>query len=426
MKKHPLEVLFSIILNSDLANGLKVYSNIEQEWIIDSFHKHIYQSIGELLSENNAPDLIQVMNKFRDHGWFNQNTMLKLSDLISQQSIFDSVVGINSIYNELRLDHATRKAIALKNQLEIMIQSENLTLDKYNNLLKESELHFQIKKDFSNTELVDQIFVDHDNAMSGKLAGTELGYFSLQGSILLEPVDLMVIGARPAMGKTAFAVSTAVQKAKQGEHVLLFALEMTSKQVMRRIVANITEIDSNRIKYGRCSDAELLRIVATKESELLQRIHIIEGSKKVSDIAALVAEYKVKFGITVFIVDYLQKILPTKTRSRYEAVSEISNSVKLISQNMHIPCIAFAQLSRSTVDRGGDMRPRLSDLKESGEIEQDASIVAFLHRPEYYGHNENESGESTTGMAEFIIAKNREGETGIFNMNVDLKTSKFQ
>ena len=127
--------------------------------------------------------------------------------------------------------------------------------------------------------------------------------------------------------------------------------------------------------------------------------------------------------VDLFVVDYLQKIQPKNTRSRYEQVTEISNGLKLISQNMKIPCVAFAQLSRDSSKMG--KRPSLPDLKESGEIEQDASIVAFLHRPEYFGEHETINGNDATGKCEFIIAKNREGEIGIHEFNVNLPISKF-
>jgi replicative DNA helicase len=127
--------------------------------------------------------------------------------------------------------------------------------------------------------------------------------------------------------------------------------------------------------------------------------------------------------VDAVILDYLQKIQPKTTRSRYEAVTEISNGLKLICQNMKIPVIALAQLSRDSAKIG--KRPSLPDLKESGEIEQDASIVAFLHRPEYYGETETYNGNDARDVCEFIIAKNREGQLDLIEFRIDLKTSKF-
>ena len=125
----------------------------------------------------------------------------------------------------------------------------------------------------------------------------------------------------------------------------------------------------------------------------------------------------------IVIIDYLKKILPKSKGSRYEQVTEVSNGVKRISQNMKIPCVALAQLSRDSAKIG--KLPTLTDLKESGEIEQDASIVAFLHRPEYYGEDITSNGNRAENIAEILVAKNREGSVGKFEMGINLSLSKF-
>ena len=127
--------------------------------------------------------------------------------------------------------------------------------------------------------------------------------------------------------------------------------------------------------------------------------------------------------IELIVIDYLQKILPEKNDNRYQEVTKISNNVKRLVMSQRIPCIALAQLNRDSARSG--KRPSLPDLKESGEIEQDASIVAFLHRPEYYGETMDENGNSMEGIGEFITAKNRDGQIGIVEMQVDLPTSRW-
>jgi replicative DNA helicase len=209
----------------------------------------------------------------------------------------------------------------------------------------------------------------------------------------------------------------------QGKKIAFFALEMTKKQMIRRILANISGIDSNKIKFGNCNQQEMNRIYQVQEMDVWKNIFIFEGSHSINDIASEMNRLKREHQIDLFFVDYIQKIQPKSSRSRYEVVSEISNGLKLICQNLQIPCLALAQLSRDSSKTG--KRPSLPDLKESGEIEQDASIVAFLHRPEYFGESETYNGNDSTNVCELIIAKNREGEIGIFEMIVDLKTSKF-
>ena len=157
----------------------------------------------------------------------------------------------------------------------------------------------------------------------------------------------------------------------------------------------------------------------------MKNIIFVDGTQSISDIANHLNEIQRENPVDLFVVDYLQKIQPKSNRSKYESVSEISTGLKLICQNMKIPCVAFAQLNRASVQRGGDHRPVLNDLKDSGEIEQDASIVGFLHRPEYYGTTEMFDGSDSTGKCELIIAKNRESEIGIHQLNVNLSISKF-
>jgi replicative DNA helicase len=270
---------------------------------------------------------------------------------------------------------------------------------------------------------VKKILDAHSRAKNGILAGIEIGYDALKGVVLLEPIDVMIVGARPAMGKTAFAVNTVVRLANEGKNVVLFALEMSREQMLRRILANITDIDSMKIKYGYCSDTELYKIINVEKGSILDRIHLIDGSQTIGSIVAILNNLQRTHKIDLVVIDYLQKIQPTNARSRYENVSDMSNGVKLIAQNMKIPVIALAQLSRDSSKLA--KRPSLPDIRESGEIEQDASIVAFLHRPEYYGDNFTYSGLDSKNMCEFIVAKNREGELGIYEMEVNLKTSKY-
>jgi len=199
---------------------------------------------------------------------------------------------------------------------------------------------------------------------------------------------------------------------------------MSKNQIMRRLIAYITDIDSNKIKYGTCDVKQLAMIRAVKKHQGLKNIFIHAGSHTSDDIIRKSTEHKHNDGIQLIIVDYLQKITGTrKNQSPYELVSANSNDMKFMSANLKIPNISLAQLTRESSKVGG--RPKLSDLKQSGDIEQDASIVVFLHRPEYYGIKLTENDESTEGMGELIIAKNREGVLGIVKFNVDLTTSKW-
>ena len=193
---------------------------------------------------------------------------------------------------------------------------------------------------------------------------------------------------------------------------------------MRRFLAHQSRVNSNAIKYGEMTQQEMARVMDVWSDRMEKNLHIIEGGQTSGDIAAEIARRKADGGIDVVIVDYLQKIRPSNSKqSMYETVTYASNDLKAISQNMKVPVMALAQLSRDSAKVG--KRPSLPDLRQSGEIEQDASIVGFIHRPEYYGEDSMESGGSSHGMAEIIIAKNREGDCGIYEMSIDLGTSRF-
>jgi replicative DNA helicase len=326
---------------------------------------------------------------------------------------------------DLEAKRIYKEAVSLNNRLANFLDSDNFTIEGYNKLIAEAkDLAIDLdKKEPSNVETIFNIIDKHSKAKRGEITGLALGYAQLNGVVLLEPCDVMLVGGRPAMGKTAYGVSTAVRLALSGKKVLYFSLEMSKEQILRRVISNITGIDSNKIKYGLCSDREINTIYSAQALAELNNLIVIEGSKTINEISTLVSKYKSEVGIDVYIIDYIQKIQATTNRGRYEAVTEISNGVKLITMGSAVPCIALAQLSRDSSRTG--KRPSLPDLKESGELEQDASIVAFIHRPEYYGETETYNGLPSTNACEFIIGKNREGEIGIYDFNVNLSTSKF-
>ena len=234
--------------------------------------------------------------------------------------------------------------------------------------------------------------------------------------------DLIIIAARPAMGKTAFVVSMAKYMAvDHGIPVALFNLEMSAVQLVKRFLSNVCEIDGQKIKSGRLSEEEWGRLnnrIGTLESAPLfindtPSLSVFELRTKAR---RLVREHQVK----IIIIDYLQLMNASGMSfgNREQEVSTISRSLKMLAKELNIPIIALSQLNRGVENRlqGGDAnskRPQLSDLRESGAIEQDADIVCFIHRPEYYKITvDPETGESLRGVGEFIIAKHRNGPVG--------------
>src|SRR5690554_4385212 len=244
--------------------------------------------------------------------------------------------------------------------------------------------------------------------------------------------DLVIIAARPAMGKTALVLSMAKNIALDFEQpIAIFSLEMSNVQLVNRLIVNVCQIKGESIKSGRLSDDEWERL--DKNHKLLYNSPIyIDDTPSLSvfelrtKARRLVREHNVK----ALIIDYLQLMNASGMNfgSREQEVSMISRSLKGLAKELNIPIIALSQLNRGVESRVGNegKRPQLSDLRESGAIEQDADIVCFIHRPEYYRITEDENGNSLVGIAEIIVAKHRNGPTGIAHMKFDNEYARFQ
>ncbi len=243
-----------------------------------------------------------------------------------------------------------------------------------------------------------------------------------------QKTDLVIIAARPAMGKTAFVLSMARNMAvEHRKPVAVFSLEMSSVQLVNRLIAAETELGSEKIKNGRLADWEW-EIFNRKLNILEEAPMFIDDTPALSifEFRAKCRRLKLQHDIGVVIVDYLQLMTAgTEGRgSREQEVSMISRSLKAIAKELDIPILALSQLNRSVESREGK-RPQLSDLRESGAIEQDADLVLFIHRPEYYGITEDENGNSLLGVAEIIVAKHRNGSVGDVQLAFKKQQVKF-
>jgi replicative DNA helicase len=427
IKRDPLRIIYGHILHCDKNEQRNILNRIKPEFNKTTFEKRLFDSMNQLVKKNVFIDLLSITNQFRENGWLEKSTIVEISQITNHVNVLDGKMALNNLFHDLHINESVFRAVSFRNNFDQLIESGSMTIDKFNELVDGmKKIDFTMNNETkSNVDVIFDVINDHIRAKNGENVGMSIGYSFLNRIINLEPVDLMVIGARPAMGKTAFGVSMVANLIQMEKRVVFFALEMTQKQMMRRLIANLAVIDSNRIKFGECSDSEMNRIYDVQSRKFMENIIFIDGTQSISDIANHLNELNREKPIDLFVVDYLQKIQPKSNRSKYESVSEISTGLKLICQNMKIPCVAFAQLNRASVQRGGDHRPVLNDLKDSGEIEQDASIVGFIHRPEYYGTTEMFDGSDSSGKCELIIAKNRESEIGIYQLNVNLSISKF-
>ncbi|MDE6575354.1 MAG: replicative DNA helicase [Muribaculaceae bacterium] len=232
--------------------------------------------------------------------------------------------------------------------------------------------------------------------------------------------DLIIIAARPAMGKTAFVLSMALNIAMDNNPIAVFSLEMSNMQLVNRLIANACEIPGEKVRSGKLSDLEMTQLLSRLQK--LQSVPLfVDDTSGISmmELRTKARRLVREHGVRMIIIDYLQLMTAgIKLGSREQEVSTISRSLKQLAKELNIPIIALSQLNRKVEDRGNkDKRPQLSDLRESGAIEQDADIVCFIHRPEYYLKQAvDEEGNNIKGKAEFIIAKHRSGSVGTVDM----------
>ena len=225
--------------------------------------------------------------------------------------------------------------------------------------------------------------------------------------------DLIIVAARPSMGKTAFVLSMARNMAVDYEQgVAFFSLEMSAVQLMMRLIIAETGLNGNDVKSGRLTPEQWRHLESATKPLGSAPLYIDDTpALSVFEFRSKARRLKIHNDIKIIIIDYLQLMTGNQDTkgNREQEVAFISRTLKAIAKELNVPIIALSQLSRATEMRGGSKRPQLSDLRESGAIEQDADIVAFIHRPEYYGINQDENGMPTAGLAEIILAKHRNG-----------------
>ena len=273
------------------------------------------------------------------------------------------------------------------------------------------------------------ILIEEASKREDGLSGAPSGFTALDRITSgWQKTDLVIIAARPSMGKTAFVLSMARNMAVEHKvPVGVFSLEMSSLQLVNRLIASETELGSEKIKNGRLQGWEWdhfhRKLTVLDDAPLF-----IDDTPALSvfEFRAKCRRLKMQHNIGAVIVDYLQLMTAGSDNkgSRAQEVSMISRSLKAIAKELDIPVLALSQLNRSVESREGK-RPQLCDLRESGAIEQDADIVLFIHRPEYYGITEDEDGNSLIGLAEIIIAKHRNGAVGDVRLSFKKNLAKF-
>jgi replicative DNA helicase len=407
----------------------------------DSFYKEshaeIYSAIITLFNNSEPVDLLTVINQLRKNG--------KLEFAGGAYYITELTTRVNSSANiEFHARIIVQQAIKrklIRLSSEIQQDAYEDTTDVFNLLDRAEQSLFEIsesniRKNYADMRSIMKEAVSELEARKKHkdgLTGVPSGFSALDRVTSgWQKSELVIIAARPGMGKTAFVVSAMRNAAVEFNYpVAIFSLEMSSIQLVNRLISAESELESEKIKKGTLADYEWEQMVH-KTSRLTEAPIFIDDTPALSilELRAKARRLKAQHDIQLIIIDYLQLMSGDSSRSgsmgnREQEIASISRALKNIAKELNVPVVALSQLSRAVETRGGDKRPQLSDLRESGSIEQDADMVMFLYRPEYYGITEDEHGQPTKGLGEVIIAKHRNGSLDNVQLKFIGKFTKF-
>lgn len=397
------------------------FQNVENILNADVFYKEAHQIIWkqiERLNDNSEPvDMLTVTNALKDVG--------KLDEVGGPYYISQLTSGVASAANT---EYHARLIYEKYMQREVIKKSMQIAESGYEDF-EEMMMHYgiftehvdQLYSGESNVKTIKQVANIHSieldkrikKAESGGMTGISTGLYELNKITNgWQPSDLIIIAARPGMGKTAVALKEAKSAAEKGFNVLMFSLEMDNVSLFDRIVCSNGGINSDNLKAGKISHAEMERY--TNSASELSRLPIYiddTASVNLKHMRATARQKHRKGECDMIIIDYLQLVesQQVKGQNREQEVAKISRGLKLLAKELNIPVILLAQLSRAVETRGGSKKPILSDLRESGAIEQDADKVLFIYRPAYYGIMESENGKSLENIMFLNLAKHRNG-----------------
>ena len=406
-------VLGSIFLDPDKIHIASEY--LTKDSFFKSSHGMLFNIMQDLSDKGDPIDPVSVKSALDSIGQFEQvGGMAFLASLI------------NAVPTSAHIEHYS-KVVAEKSRARKVIEDLSQSISSVydgqkdlNEILSQTEQNLSTisneqKKGFKPIiDVIDstQSILDERSQKVGDVIGTSTGFTDFdQITTGLHEDNLIIIAARPAMGKTAFALNIAQNVAKSSDKaVAIFSLEMGAESLVERMLSAEGLIPSYHVRTGNLSESEWRRMISAQERLAKGKIFIDDTAGiRISEIRSKAKRLaQENGGLGLIVIDYLQLIEGRGRENRQQEVSEISRQLKIIAKELKVPVIALSQLSRG-VDQRNDKRPILSDLRESGSIEQDADIVAFLYREAYYKRDEQEEPDNVT---ELILEKNRHGSLG--------------
>jgi replicative DNA helicase len=386
-------------------------------------HQHIFEVLHDLYERDNPLDLLTVENELRDKGLLETcGGAGYLSELTRSVSSAANV----DYHAQIIAEKATKRNLIL-GCTDIIKEAYDSSSDPYDVLDKAEQRIFDLanSKQRSQAQPIGDVLKDtlsyledirgKKEGVTGVPTGTDVDDWTAGW----QDGDLVIIAARPSMGKTAYVLTTARNAAlHQNENlrtkVAIFSLEMSNQSLVQRLLTMEGRINAQTARSGQLEDEDFKRLIDAAGRLFTANIFVDDTpGLSIMELRTKARRLKSEHDIGLIVVDYLQLMTATGDHgTREQEIASISRGLKALAKELDVPVIALSQLSRAVEQRGGDKRPQLSDLRESGSIEQDADVVCFLYRPEYYGIKTTPEGQSTTGLAEIIIGKQRNGPTG--------------
>ncbi len=418
------------VIGSILSNSKSISEAAELVSASDFYipaNREIYSVILELFNENTAIDIVTVSDRLSQKDRLdNVGGIEYLAEIASSVPTTQHVAYYSQIIKEKSM---LRKLITAGSAIcdmaysgtddvtRILDRSENLIFDIANQSEKSDIVPISDVVMETYRELVDNYLTD------GKMNGLDTGFVELNNRTGgFHGGELILIAGRPGMGKSSFAVNIAEHAAiKNGKPVAIFNLEMPKTQIVNRILCSQALVETGKLRTGELDPDDWVSVCNELSKIHTSPIYIDDSSTiTVSEIRAKCKRLKQTKGLSMIVIDYLQLMQSNRrSENRQQEISEISRSLKVLAKELDIPVVALSQLSRASESRS-DKRPMLSDLRESGAIEQDADMVMFLYRDEYYNKESKDRG-----LAECIVAKHRQGETGTFKLGWKGMYTKF-
>ncbi|MBR2501375.1 MAG: replicative DNA helicase [Rikenellaceae bacterium] len=426
-------VLGALMLDKDSI--VTVQEFITPDAFYDPIHRTVYKAIEDLSRELKPIDLYTVTERLKSEGQLKEVGGAPYLAQLTQK--VGSAAHVEFHAKIIAQKYVQRELIRSSTEIQRMSYDESKDVTDLigfaeQEIFRVAEGHVKRSVMDAKSVLAKTLkSIEEAGKNKDSFSGVPSGFVGIDRETLgWQPSDLVILAARPAMGKTAFVLTMARNITVDHERpVAFFSLEMSAEQLMKRLIIAESGLDGTSVKSGKLTPEQWRHLEVSTKPLSSAPLYIDDTpALSIFEFRSKARRLKMHNNIQLIVIDYLQLMTTGESSAkgnREQEVATISRTLKAIAKELNVPIIALSQLSRQTELRGGNKRPQLSDLRESGAIEQDADIVAFIHRPEYYGMTEDENGQSTAGMAEFILAKHRNGSVGTINLRFRKEQARF-